>query len=97
MIVIIKLLNIAYPLLDRRGATMSKKIVIRFVGFHGGKHVKEVEVCGDTRIRDVIGMVLDRNVDEVMVVCGSKQLYLDDYIPPDCSELDVYPLASGGA
>lgn len=93
---IIKLLDIVYPLLDGRGATMPKKIVIKFVGFHGGKYVKEVEVCGDARIKDVIGMVLDRSFDEVMVVCNSKQLYPDDYIPSDCRELDVYPLASGG-
>jgi len=75
---------------------MPKKIMIKLVGFYGGKHVREVEVCDDARIKDVVGMALNRSIDEVMVVCNSKQLYPDDYIPSDCRELTVYPLASGG-
>ncbi|HID80143.1 MAG TPA: hypothetical protein EYP48_00290 [Ignisphaera sp.] len=91
----VKAINMAYPLLNGHETMTSRKIVIRLVGFYGDKHVRELEIHDEVKVKDIVGRVLD-NVDEVMVICGSKQLYLDDIVPYDCRELDIYPLASGG-
>jgi len=52
-------------------------------------------------IRDIIAKVkrvlnLSFDDDEIMIVCNDKQLYLDDSIPSECDEIELYPLAHGG-
>jgi len=45
-------------------------------------------------VKKVLNLSFDE--DEIMIVCNDKQLYLDDSIPSECDEIELYPLVHGG-
>lgn len=76
---------------------------IRVIGF--GKEASEnsYSLCVD--VNEKVSYVLEYlqknfnivfDLDEVMVLCNDKQIYIDEPIPEDCSVLTVFPLALGG-
>ncbi len=77
-------------------------IRVKLFGF-GGKNrmVVEVVVHSNVAVRDVVANIikmldLEVDYDEVMVLCNGVQVYLDDVLPNNCSELELFPLAFGG-
>lgn len=75
-------------------------IRVYLIGFDGKKRSLNIEYLGYESIRDIIAkvksMINIRFDDEIMIICNNKQLYLDDLIPNECNELELYPLAHGG-
>ncbi len=74
----------------------TRKIAIKLIGFRSGARITELNIGDSTRVEEVLHRVLGEEAEEVMVICGTKQLYPEDIIPRECFELEIYPLASGG-
>ncbi len=73
-----------------------RKIAIKLIGFRSGARVTELNVDDTTRVEEVLHRALGEEAEEVMVICGTKQLYPEDIVPRECFELEIYPLVSGG-
>jgi len=82
--------------------SQGKKITIRIKGFRGiTKNTVEIETGEGDSIRRVINLLATKigfNIDasEILVVCNNTMLYLDDPIPKECNQIEIYPLALGG-
>jgi hypothetical protein len=82
--------------------SQGKKITIRIKGFRGiTRDVVEIEAGEGDSIRRIINLLatkikFDIDVSEILVVCNNTMLYLDDPIPRDCNQIEIYPLALGG-
>ncbi len=84
------------PVMGIRVEEQARKIAIKLTGFCSGARVAELNIDDSTRVEEVLHRVLGEEAKEVMVICGTKQLYSEDIIPRGCFELEIYPLASGG-
>jgi hypothetical protein len=82
--------------------SQGKKITIRIKGFRGiTRDVVEIETGEGDSIRRIINLLATKikfNIDasEVLVICDNTMLYLDDPIPKECDQIEIYPLALGG-
>ncbi|MEM1644257.1 MAG: hypothetical protein QXL96_00060 [Ignisphaera sp.] len=36
------------------------------------------------------------NLDEIMILCDDKQIYVEEPLPSNCRDLIIFPLALGG-
>ncbi|MCI4435236.1 MAG: hypothetical protein JHC33_00290 [Ignisphaera sp.] len=82
--------------------SQGKKITIRIKGFRGiTRNTVEIETDEGDSIRRIINLLTTKigfNIDasEILVVCNNTMLYLDDSIPKECNQIEIYPLALGG-
>ncbi|MEM2262234.1 MAG: hypothetical protein QXK24_07270 [Ignisphaera sp.] len=79
----------------------SVPIKVKLFGLGDKGRILEVVVQESSTIRDIVAMVvkgltLEIDYDEVMVLCNEVQLYPDDMLPKNCTELEFFPLALGG-
>jgi hypothetical protein len=80
-------------------------IKVKLIGFRGLPQPTTISIQlhnENAKVSYIIKEVfsqLNINVDasETLVVCNDKILYLDEEVPPSCREIEVYPLAHGGA
>ncbi|MCS7111163.1 MAG: hypothetical protein N3D82_00400 [Ignisphaera sp.] len=79
----------------------SARVKVKLFGFGDKGRMVEIGVYSGTPIRDIVDTIvkmlnLEISHDEVLVLCRDAQLYPDDVLPSNCTELEFFPLALGG-
>ncbi|MDK6028295.1 hypothetical protein QPL79_02820 [Ignisphaera sp. 4213-co] len=79
-----------------------RKITVKLIGFGQAQNrILSIEIDNIT-VSDLITEVSkivkfdDVSIDEFIAICNNEQLYLDDKIPEECQEIELFPFASGG-
>lgn len=78
---------------------------IRIIGFRrtGDNEINISNVCVSEKskiiqilnnLKEDLKIMLE--LDDIMIICNNKQLYIDDEIPQDCKEILIFPIAPGG-
>lgn len=76
---------------------------VRIIGLRGVSENEQYKICVESynTVSDVIKLIENKlgyrfNLDEIMVICNDKQVYVEETLPPSCRNLVIFPLALGG-
>ncbi|MEM1559936.1 MAG: hypothetical protein QW775_06325 [Ignisphaera sp.] len=76
---------------------------VRIIGLRRVSEKELYKICVESynTVSDVIKIIESKlgyrfNLDEIMIVCNDKQVYVEETLPSSCENLVIFPLALGG-